>query len=142
MGKARGRREVERRLVEMSVPVDEDQRWYPDLDSVAEEYQINMPVLEVGRIVGRQVLNGNGRLIEFSLTAQIQLPDGTWSDVVRVDSRHAEVHIHYYSCTGRQRGRDVLSIIRSIDDVGRGYELAETLIIVKWEEHERGWLHG
>jgi hypothetical protein len=145
MGKTRGRIAQERRLADMGgTPASppSDMRWSPDPGSIAEEYPINMPIPGLGRVVGRQALDEGNRLVEFSLTAQVEVSPGEWSDVVRIDTEHEEVHIHYFSRDRRQIGREVISPIRHISDVDRGYEHAYTLLVVKWADHERRWRGG
>src|SRR4051794_26651993 len=98
MGKTKGRVQQDRRLADMCASPSSlaDARWSPDPESIVEEYSINMPLQGLGRLVGRQALNESNRLIEFALTAQINVGSGMWSDVVRVDTAHEEVHIHYF----------------------------------------------
>jgi hypothetical protein len=126
----------------MSVPAQESQQgWSPDPEAV-EDWYFEMPLLGLGRIVGRQGLDKEtGRLIEFAMTAQVNV-GGRWWDVARVDTCHEEVHAHVLSQTGQTLSRSVLFPIRDPKDVDRGWQAGERKLVVDWEEHVRRWRSG
>ena len=142
--RSRGRVQRERNLADMSLAEpDGDVRWSPDPDSV-EDWPLILPLDGLGRIIGRQGLDQEtGRLAEFALIAQVEY-QGLWCDVARVDTCHEEVHLHLFGRNGQEirDARTVLLPVRDISDVGRGYDTAEKLLIVEWEQHVQRWERG
>lgn len=124
-----------------STEPEEDARWSPDPDST-QDWPMILPLDGLGRIIGRQALDKQtGRLAEFALTAQVE-HHGMWCDVARVDTCHEEVHLHLFGKDGEEIAREVLLPVRDMSDVGRGYDRAEKLLIVEWEQHVRRWERG
>lgn len=72
-----------RSLPDKTIPVREPPRWYPPEPDPELEYKINLPMPDLGRIIGRTQFDEANRLTEFALTAQVYL-DGAWWDVARV----------------------------------------------------------
>jgi len=70
--------------------------WAPNLENL-ENYPIRVVLPGLGRVVGRQALDERGRLAEFALEAQIRSKSGTWLKMIRVDTKHDEVHVHYFA---------------------------------------------
>src|SRR5690348_14240261 len=67
-------RALERRLtvIEVVKPAPAAPLWSPDPGRV-ENYRVEIPLLGMGRLVGRQGLDvDSGRLVEFSLSAQVE----------------------------------------------------------------------
>lgn len=103
MTKARGRVQQEKGLVVVgpALPDAPAPRWSPDPERV-EDFPVNLPLLGMGRIIGRQGLDiGTGRLAEFSISAQVEYQGG-WSEVAQIDTAHEEVH-----------GRNVMDVLRA-----------------------------
>jgi hypothetical protein len=120
---------------------EEDVRWSPDPGST-QDWPVILPLDGLGRIIGRQALDKQtGRLAEFALTAQVE-HQGMWCDVARVDTCHEEVHRHLFGKDGREIAWEVLLPVRDMIDVSRGYDVAEKLLIVEWEQHVRRWERG
>jgi hypothetical protein len=132
----------ERNLADMSrTEPAEDIRWSPD-PGCLEDWPLVLPLDGLGRIIGRQALDEEtGRLAEFALLAQVEYR-GLWHDVALVDTCHEEVHLHQFAKDGQEIARTVLLPVRDISDVGRGYDMAEKLLIVEWEAHVRRWERG
>jgi hypothetical protein len=119
----------------------EETRWSPDPEDV-EDWPFVTPILGVGQITGRQGLDvHSGRLVEFAMVAQISVA-GRWCDVAAVDTRHEEVHFHLLSRTGHRIARKVLFPIYGPDDVDRGWDEGERMLLSGWEEHVRRWECG
>ncbi len=142
MSQAKGRMQRESRAVVMSLPItDTDDRWAPDPESV-QDWPFRIPLVGLGQITGRQGLDAEtGRLVEFSMTAQVEL-GGRWFDVARVDTCHSEVHVHLKSYTGEEIDRKVIFPIHNPNDVDRGWVEGEKMLIAGWEEHVRRWRRG
>jgi hypothetical protein len=143
MTKAQGRMQHEKGLVVIgpALPAAPTPRWSPDPERV-EDFPVNLPLLGMGRIIGRQGLDmDSGRLVEFSISAQVEY-QGAWSEVARVDTAHEEVHLHVRSRNGLYIARSVLCIISGPQDVDKGYEDGERLLLTNWEEHEGMWRRG
>lgn len=141
MGK-KGRAQQERRVVDMSTPaLQEDIRWSPDPAQV-EDWPFVTVLLDLGRLIGRQGLDAiTGRMVEFAIIAQVDVAD-RWIDVARVDTCHEEVHLHLKSRTGAEIGRNVLRTIYSPNDVERGWDEGEAMLLARWDEHVRRWSCG
>src|SRR5690348_13656274 len=136
-------RALERRLtvIEVVKPAPAAPLWSPDPGRV-ENYRVEIPLLGMGRLVGRQGLDvDSGRLVEFSLSAQVEW-GGHWSEVARVDTAHSEVHLHVRSKTGLYIYREVLFPITGPHDVNKGYNEGERRLLAEWEHHERMWRRG
>jgi len=103
-----------------------------------------MPLSEDIRIIGRQTLDADGRLISFSLAVEKKYQD-RWSPMARMDSADDEVHIHYFDrATGDDVRRESLWPITCHQDVERGYVEAEERLtdygVLEWIE--RRWASG
>jgi hypothetical protein len=126
-----------------SAEPDDGTRWSPDPEKL-EDWPLILPLDGLGQIVGRQALDKEtGRLAEFALIAQVR-HQGLWHDVARVDTCHEEVHLHLFGQDGQEikEARTILLPVRDMSDVGRGYDAAEKLLIVEWEQHVRRWERG
>jgi hypothetical protein len=140
--KNKGRVAQEARLKDMTVfPAETDERWYPPDPEHCESYPVTIVLPPNGRIKGRMDFDESDRMTEFSLTSQVWHADAWW-DVVRVDSYHAEVHIHYFYRTRSYEDREVIFPIRNQNDVDRGYLHAERMLVACWFDHERRWRDG
>jgi hypothetical protein len=140
--KSRGRPQIERGLVIMSPELAEEQaRWEPDPEQVADwNYVQEIP--GVGRILGRQGLDKeNGRLLEFSMTAQTEFGAG-WADMARIDTAHGSVHRHIFDQRGAKIALEELLPVYGPEDVSRSYDAAEIKLIAEWEENLRRWRRG
>jgi hypothetical protein len=139
--KSKGRvQQRERSLPDKGIPPAEPERWHlpeanPDL-----QYKINIPMPGVGRIIGQTQFDELDRMTRFCLTAQVFLADAWW-DVVRVDTCHDEVHAHYMYRIRNYEEREVIKPIYCQNDVDRGYQLAEALLIASWSDNVARW-HG
>lgn len=142
MTRSRGRVQIEQHLAVMdTASPDTTTRWSPDPERV-ENYHVEMPLIGMGRIIGRQGLDiDSGRLVEFSISAQVE-DRGSWSEVARVDTAHSEVHVHVRSRSGLYIARQILLLITGPHDVDHGYNEGERLLLANWEEHERMWRRG
>jgi hypothetical protein len=125
----------------MAIPAQEPERWYPPEPDPELEYRINVPILGLGRIIGRTQFDESHRMTEFALTAQIYYANAWW-DVVRIDTAHGEVHAHYFHRTRDNPDREVLLTINSQNDVDAGYQLADTLLVASWADHVQRWRGG
>lgn len=127
----------------MAMPVEtgERERWYPPKPSTGETYSITIPILPGGLIVGRTVFDEAHRMTEFCLVAQV-LHDGAWWEVVRVDTCHGEVHAHYMYRTRVEEEPETILPIYNQNDVDRGYQRAEKMLITCWEDNVRRWRDG
>jgi hypothetical protein len=139
MGKAKGRTRQNRRLVEMpsTEPQVEDTYWQGDPDG-SEDYEYTIEVPPLGRFLGRQRLDSSGRLIEFSLSAQIDLGNRDWRTIARGCSEHGEVHVHHYRIHGEQYDRTLFKKITCHADVDAGYDYVENWLTERWEDLVRG----
>lgn len=141
MTPSKGRVQRERRLKDMSVPIDEPERWYPPHPFRGTTYPIDVRLPHLGRLIGHMKLDENHRMTEFSLTAQVTLADAWW-DVVRIDSDHGEVHAHYMFRTRDYEEREVILPIYCQNDVDRGYQHAEKMLIACWSDIVMRWRGG
>ncbi len=133
MTKSRGL--VQRRirsLPDKTIPVREPPRWYPPEPDPELEYKINLPMPDLGRIIGRTQFDEANRLYL----------DGAWWDVALVDTDHGEVHAHFMHRTRDYADREVFLEILSQNDVDTGYQQAETLLIACWAENVARWRGG
>jgi hypothetical protein len=134
-------RRRERSLPDKSIAAPERERWYPPEPDPELEYLINIPIAELGRIIGRTQFDESNRMTEFSLTAQVYLAEEWW-DVARVDTAHGEVHAHNMYRTRDYEEREVIQVIYCQNDVDSGYQLAETLLITSWSDNVARWKGG
>jgi hypothetical protein len=130
-----------RSLPDMAIPAAEPERWYPPEPDPELEYPVTIPILGLGRIIGRTQFDESHRMTEFALTAQIYYADAWW-DVVRIDSDHGEVHAHYFHRKRDYADREVLLTIYSQNDVDTGYQMAEKLLVASWADHVQRWRGG
>ena len=141
VGQGKGHTRRVRGLANLTIaPPEKDARWYPPDPEHTETYLVNVPIGGDGRVIGRTEFDGSNRMTEFSLTAQT-LFVGYWCDVARVDTAHAKVHVHYFYRTRREEDTEVIRIVRCQNDVDKGYQAGEKLLIVNWEDNLRRW-HG
>jgi hypothetical protein len=128
-------------VIDTALPAQVPRRWHPDPDCI-ENHDVEVPLLGMGRLVGRQGLDlDTGRLVEFSISAQITYR-GRWSEVARVDTAHEEVHLHVRSRRGLYIYREVLFPITGPHDVDRGWVVGDRRLFADWELHERMWRRG
>jgi hypothetical protein len=125
----------------MAVPVKEPERWCPPYPHLGETYPIKISLPRLGRIIGHNTFDENHRMTEFALTAQITLADDWW-DVVRIDTKHGEIHAHYKYRIRDYDTREVIFPIYCQNDVDRGYQHAETMLIACWDENVMRWRNG
>jgi hypothetical protein len=122
-------------------PTQADIRWTPDPEQV-QDWPVEIPLGELGRINGRQGLHTeSGRLVEFAIMAETEL-GGHWNEVARVDTCHAEVHLHLFAQSGVELDRRVLFPTYDPSDVDRGWDEGMTILVGGWEEHVRRWRRG
>ena len=131
----------ERSLPDKAVPVKEPERWYPPDPQQTTTYPIKILLGELGRIIGRTEYDEAHRMTFFALTAQVLLADFWW-DVVRIDTCHGEVHAHYMYRTRDYEERETILVINCQNEVDRGYQQAEKMLITCWPEHEKRWRGG
>lgn len=140
VGKARGRRRVESRLVDMgSAPVDEFTGWEPDLDDTVKEARRFQLAADM-HYVTNLYLDGP-RIVHFSIMLFLE-DDGQVYQIARADTCHREVHVHALKKDGSDFNRRVLLPINSPEDVGSGWDLAVDAIIDECNEHSRRWRSG
>jgi hypothetical protein len=94
----------------------------------------------LGLIVGYTQFDESHRMTRFCLTAQVRLADAWW-DVIRVDTCHDEVHAHYMYRTRTYEEKEAIEPIYCQNDVDKGYQLAEALLIASWQDNVARW-HG
>lgn len=140
MTKPKGRHRQESRLREIS-GAPEVANAAPDADEEDEfgevqEYKI--PLGENDRVVLRMVIGMRGQLLDFALVQQV-LDGGRWSDVVRYDCSHGEVHEHRF--VKRQRST-IKKEICGLTEIEDGYKVAEDVIFDGWEENRRRYFDG
>jgi len=128
-------------LPDMTIPVPEPVHWFPPAADPELEYPYNVVMPGLGRIIGRTQFDEAHRMTEFALSAQVFHADAWW-DVVRIDTDHGEVHIHYFHRTRSYADRDVLRPIFCQNDVDKGFQLAETMLIALWSDHVKRWQGG
>ena len=121
--------------------VKEPERWYPPQPRRGPSYPIEIELPGLGRIIGETKHDENHRMTEFALIAQVFLADAWW-DVVRIDTDHAEVHAHYMYRVRDYNDREKIHSIYCQNDVDRGYQLAEKLLIARWAENVMRWRSG
>jgi hypothetical protein len=139
--KSKGRvQQRERGLPDKTIASPEPKRWHLPEASPDLQYKINIPMADLGRIIGQTQFDESDRMTRFCLTAQV-LHDSAWWDVVRVDTCHDEVHAHYMYRTRNYEEIEVINPIYSQNDVDGGYQLAEALLIAKWSDNVARW-HG
>jgi hypothetical protein len=82
------------------------------------------------------------RLVQFAIMHLTLSDDGRMVEITRADSRHGEVHVHSFDRHGAQVGRVTLLGISCPEDVDRGYEVAYSRVIDRWEADRRRWASG
>ena len=141
MTPSKGRVQRERGLKDMAAPVKEPERWHPPFPYRGETYPIKISLPQLGMIVGQTTFDEDHRMTEFALTAKVSLA-GAWWDVVRFDTDHAEVHAHYKYRTRNYEDREVIFPIYCQNDVDRGYQHAEKMLIACWSDNVMRWRGG
>lgn len=82
------------------------------------------------------------RLAGFALIHQTEAGPGRWVDVIKVDTKHDEVHAHRYDTEGREFDRRVIRPIEGFADVDTGYTDAYCLVTERIGENLRRWARG
>jgi hypothetical protein len=93
------------------------------------------------RFTYREVRNGKGLLIDFSLCHGHWIGPGEddWAEIVRVDCDHGEVHRHSFGPNGtRRKWRDILGY----DDIEAAVGYAEKTVVQRFDENLRRWEYG
>lgn len=126
----------------MSVPVPNDvppASWTPNLEECQEaRYSIDLGPSD--RLVIRLNEDPHEQIVEFAVVQQT-LVGGTWEEVLRVDTAHAEVHVHHFRRAGGE-SREVLATITGPNDVTRGYDEAYAMVLAGWNDNVRRWRDG
>lgn len=124
-------------------PPPPEERWClgtPDPETIQEHtYRTALPEGDI--LVHRFEQDDRDRLHGYAVMHM------TWSgkgleQVVRIDTRHQEVHLHQFGRGGVELSRRCLRIIQSLRDIEEGYDEALELITENWEEHKRRWQRG
>jgi hypothetical protein len=141
MTKKKGRQD-EKRLPEISGAPELNEA-SPDADEEAEEFgkieEYPIYLADDDRALVRMVTGSRGQLLDFAVVQQVHDDDG-WSDVVRYDCAHGDVHVHSY-----RKGRNEPTGKRKIcglDEIEDGYKRAEAAIVDRWEENRRRYFNG
>jgi hypothetical protein len=147
MGPSRGRRAIERGLVDMSIQPPAAETYSADRSSCKVE-SFYVDLLGEGRIFTSHWFDGEGRIADFVLVQEVRVEvpsdtgDEDWVEVVRVDCCHGEAHIHYFDSSGGEIQRRVLTVLMTRADVDSALDLAEDLVYERWEEHLGRWQRG
>lgn len=129
MGKAKGRRRIERGLVDKTVPPPPADRFQPYREPAGDESRIFD--LQTCRVY-QGAWYTRGRLTDFVVAIQLEVESDEWTDVWRIDCCHGEVHIHRFDARGSEN-RKVLRRIDTQEDVELGFDMAMDTI---YEQHE------
>jgi hypothetical protein len=124
----------------LDTPTHEEQWKRPD-PGCGERHHIDVRLSSTERIKGWTQFDEANRMLDFCLLGQV-FHDGAWWDVVKVDTWHEAVHVHYYYRTRTYADKEVILPISSLNDVDHGYRLADTLVITCWKEHLARWRDG
>lgn len=138
MGKAKGRRRIERGLVDGTVLPPPAKRFEPYREPSGDESRVFD--LEVCRVY-QGAWYARGRLTDFVVAIQVEVESDEWVDVWRIDCCHGEVHIHRFDAKGNDN-RKVLRQIDTQDDVEHGYGIAIDTIYEQYEVALMRWNRG
>jgi hypothetical protein len=139
--KSRGRvQQRERSLPVLDPPVHEEP-WKRPAAGQGELYPIDLRLPGRGRVKGWTQFDESNRMLDFCLLAQV-FHDGEWWDVIKFDTWHDSVHVHYYYRTRTYVDKEVIIPIQCMNDVDRGYRMADTLVITCWRENLARWRDG
>lgn len=143
MGKPKGRRRIEGRLVDMDQTPDEVPGqlsfWEPDLTACQEKDFI----LELDPDNGYEVYlryheDLYGQVVEFAIIQQVVTLTGC-IPVVRYDTCHGTVHRHEFDRYGDEVSWAELQPITCRDDVASGYDYCYNEVFSEWEAQMRRW---
>jgi hypothetical protein len=141
MANKKGNVRSDRRLADMSGP--EPARFSPDMRGAREETWHDFMSAD-DRITWRTTRNGRGRLVDFSLTQwhRVGPEEDEWTEIVRVDAKHGEVHRHTFDSDGSKIVRRKYCDLNGYDDFDRGLRYAERTVIDRFDENLRRWQYG
>lgn len=112
----------------------------PDPETI-QEYTYSALLPEQDILIHRFEMDDRDRILGFAMMHMTKGPKSN-EQVIRIDTRHSEVHLHQFGCGNVQLARRVLRIIREQRDVEVGYDEALDVITENWEEHKRRWQRG
>jgi hypothetical protein len=112
----------------------------PEACDSCDQAQYTLAVSE-GHIITIRHQECRGLMLDFALMHHVTI-DGVPVEVIRVDCKHSEVHVHRFDAMGNQTSREVLLPISCEDDVESGYALAETIILEGWATNAERSGHG
>ncbi len=144
MSRGKGRASRDRRLVDKTLvpPVQRDPLLHSpqECSDCVEPHDDPIYLSETDRVVTRMQLH-NGRLVDFALMQQ-RLADGAWLDVVTIDCRHDEAHIHWHDADGKKSGKTDIMPIRTQQDVEVACDEAAEMLYGQWEDNLRRCIVG
>ena len=124
-----------------SIPQIETWAWgTPDPETI-QEYTYSTVLPEQDILIHRFEMDDRDRILGFAMMHMTKGSKGN-EQVVRIDTRHSEVHLHQFGQGNVQISRRVLRNIRELKDVEVGYDEALDVITENWEEHKRRWQRG
>ena len=140
MGKAKSRVRIERGLADMSTAIEEEAApcWAYEPEEHDEEHKYEAPLGDGHATLTRFVFR-QGRMVDFNIS-QCTRRGGKWQLVARADSRHGTVHVHQYDQAGDKVGEpDILCPIATQQDLEIGYDQAEAMLELRWDDNYRRW---
>lgn len=140
-------REPQRGSAPEGATTDTSPGWPPPQDG-RETFPFTIRIDEGLRIQGRQTLDQQGRLIDFSL--EVQMLRGEWCKLARVDTTphpgFHTVHTHEFDASGQKimLAEQTWFSINGHQDVERGYLKGEGWLMdeVNLQRFERRWDSG
>jgi hypothetical protein len=137
MTKARGRRQIEQRVVDIDDTPDEDPSvWTPDLEGATEErYPCDIDAKNRFHV---RLISCNGQLQAFAIVHHT-LYGGRWQEIARADCAHGDIHIDRTTRKGKKLKTRRVRTIRSERDVHDGFEEAWAILEEERSEHLRQW---
>jgi hypothetical protein len=121
-------------------PLPAGTRWEPDLaECVEETWRFD---IGPGSHAVVSMWYDGPRLVRFAIMHWTLADDGSMMEIARADSCDGEVHVHTFDRLGNQVNRVRLLHVTGPEDVDRGYGLAYSRIIDRWEADRRRWVRG
>jgi hypothetical protein len=140
MAKGNGRRKMGRDVIVKGAPeaAAPQTEWKPYRDG-AEQVENYIEMSESDRVY-QSLWCENHQVTDFVMIQQIK-NKSRWTDVVKVDCCHLEVHAHHRRKNDSE-DRKVLQVIEGPSDIRIGLDKANDLIFKHWKNNLRRWHRG